>query len=129
MTRNSVYSGAQWYPTLLLCLALLGCGVPVSKGLYEPWVVQLNGPWKFHVGDNAKWAAPDFDDSNWETVDLTPPAGAHDSDVGLSGYVPGWAARGHPGYTGIRPVSFASRTAGVGRRRGARHARRPGRAR
>lgn len=74
--------------------------MPVRGGIYEPWVVQLNGPWKFHVGDSLKWAAPGFDDSAWETVDLTPPAGAHDGDVGISGYVPGWSARGHPGYTG-----------------------------
>jgi hypothetical protein len=63
-------------------------------------VVALNGPWKFHTGDDSRWAHPDFDDSNWEVMDLTPPPGAHDSDVGLSGYVPGWAARGHGGYWG-----------------------------
>ena len=44
-------------------------------------VVALNGPWRFHVGDDARWADPDFDDSAWETVDLTPPAGAHDPAV------------------------------------------------
>ncbi len=63
-------------------------------------VVSLNGPWKFHTGDDPRWAQPDFDDSSWETVDLTPPPGAHDSDVGLTGYVPGWGARGHSGYFG-----------------------------
>ncbi len=63
-------------------------------------VVVLNGPWKFHVGDDPRWAEPDFDDANWEGVDLTPPPGAHDEDVGLTGYVPGWTARGHPGYAG-----------------------------
>ena len=31
-------------------------------------------------------------------MDLTPIPGAHDNDVGLSGYVPGWNARGHRGY-------------------------------
>jgi hypothetical protein len=63
-------------------------------------VVALNGPWKFHTGDDALWAAPDFDDSSWESVDLTPPADAHDGDVGLTGYVPGWQRRGHRGYSG-----------------------------
>ena len=63
-------------------------------------VVALNGPWRFHTGDDVRWAEPDFDDSNWESVDLTPAAGAHDSDVGLTGYVPGWQARGHRGYIG-----------------------------
>ncbi|WP_394828003.1 hypothetical protein [Pendulispora albinea] len=63
-------------------------------------VVPLNGPWKFHTGDDPRWADPSFDDSDWESVDLTPAAGAHDGDVGLMGYVPGWLARGHPHYWG-----------------------------
>jgi hypothetical protein len=63
-------------------------------------VVALNGPWKFHTGDDALWAEPDFDDSSWESVDLTPPADAHDGDVGLTGYVPGWQRQGHRGYSG-----------------------------
>ena len=60
----------------------------------------LNGPWQFQVGDDPRWSAPDFDDSAWETVDLTPAPGAHDGDVGLPGYVSGWSRRGHAGYTG-----------------------------
>jgi hypothetical protein len=63
-------------------------------------VVPLNGPWKFHTGDDPRWADPSFDDSFWETIDLTPLPGAHDADVGLTGYVPGWTARGHSGYWG-----------------------------
>jgi Stage II sporulation protein E (SpoIIE) len=70
--------------------------------------VPLYGPWKFTVGDSpidAKtgkplWAEPGFDDSKWETVDLTPKDGAFDPVAGLSGYVPGWTAKGHPGYWG-----------------------------
>jgi hypothetical protein len=53
---------------------------------------ELAGPWKFHTGDDAAWARPDFDDSSWESVDLTP-----DGSTGLS---PGWSARGHAGYSG-----------------------------
>jgi serine phosphatase RsbU (regulator of sigma subunit) len=70
--------------------------------------VPLYGPWKFTVGDSPivpqtgqpLWAEPDFDDSKWETVDLTPKGGAHSPLSGLSGYVPGWTAKGHPGYWG-----------------------------
>ncbi len=70
--------------------------------------VPLYGPWKFTVGDSPidprtgkpLWAEPDFDDSKWETVDLTPKDGAFDPVAGLSGYVPGWTAKGHPGYFG-----------------------------
>jgi hypothetical protein len=60
----------------------------------------LNGPWRFHVGDDLRWASTDFDDNAWESVDLTPAPGAHDGDVGLPGYVAGWSKRGHAGYTG-----------------------------
>lgn len=60
----------------------------------------LNGPWAFKLGDNPEWASPQFDDRGWERVDLTPPPGAHDGDVGLPGYVPGWTARGHEGRWG-----------------------------
>lgn len=63
-------------------------------------VIPLNGPWRFHTGDNLNWGSPGFDDSGWETTDLTSAPGAHDGDVGLSGYVPGWAAKGHAGYSG-----------------------------
>jgi hypothetical protein len=33
-------------------------------------VINLNGPWRFHAGDDLRWADPAFDDSNWQTVTL-----------------------------------------------------------
>jgi hypothetical protein len=60
----------------------------------------LIGPWQFHLGDDPHWSSPDFNDSSWETVDLTPAPGAHDGDVGLPGYVSGWSRGGHAQYTG-----------------------------
>jgi hypothetical protein len=71
-------------------------------------IYPLNGPWKFTIGDSPidsvthqpLWAEPTFNDSHWETVDLTPPDGSFDPILGISGYVPGWTAKGHPGYTG-----------------------------
>jgi Stage II sporulation protein E (SpoIIE) len=70
--------------------------------------VPLYGPWKFTVGDSPVdpvthaplWAEPGFDDSKWETVDLTPRSGAVDPWNGLPGYLPGWTAKGHTGYWG-----------------------------
>ena len=53
--------------------------------------VELAGPWKFQVGDDPAWAQPDFDDSKWEDVDLTP---------GSRGIALGWTARGHAGHSG-----------------------------
>ena len=71
-------------------------------------IVALNGPWKFRVGDSPVdpathvplWAEPSFDDSTWEIVDLTAPSGSFDPIAGTSGYLPGWTAKGHPGYWG-----------------------------
>ncbi len=71
--------------------------VPLGLGAAE---LTLNGPWKFHTGDDSGWAGPAFADDQWEKIDLAAPPGAHDDDVGLGGYVPGWGARGHPGYAG-----------------------------
>jgi hypothetical protein len=54
--------------------------------------VDLTGPWKFQVGDDAAWAQPDFNDSGWEDMDLTP-----DSSTGQA---LGWTAHGHQKYSG-----------------------------
>jgi hypothetical protein len=71
-------------------------------------VVALNGPWKFHIGDSPldpvthapRWASPSFDDSTWETVDLTPKTVSFNPIGGNPGYVPGWTTHGHPGISG-----------------------------
>jgi hypothetical protein len=60
----------------------------------------LNGPWKFITEDNRQYAESNYDDSQWENMDLTAPHGVHDDDVGLSGYIPGWTTKGHPNYSG-----------------------------
>lgn len=59
----------------------------------------LDGRWRFHTGDDPRWADPSEDDSAWESIDLTAKPGSHD-DVGLPDHVDGWMAHGHPGYTG-----------------------------
>src|SRR5271165_2272195 len=102
----------------LVFLALCGLGVlssaqPVAAPNPAPItlgdsVVPLNGPWKFTVGDSPidpathkyLWAEPGFDDSNWETMDLTPVPGVVDPWDGDPRWVPGWTAKGHPGYMG-----------------------------
>jgi hypothetical protein len=87
-------------PALLACRPAAAATAPAVPIILGRSIVALNGPWKFHTGDNPRWADPSFDDSGWEAVDLTPAPGAHDADVGLTGYVPGWMARGHAGYFG-----------------------------
>jgi len=63
-------------------------------------VVELTGPWRFHPGDNMAWAQPDFDDSSWSKMDLTPPPGSYDPVSGIGGFVPGWTTKGFPKLTG-----------------------------
>jgi hypothetical protein len=62
--------------------------------------VELTGPWKFHKGDNMDWAKPDFNDSGWSSMDLTPISGSIDPFLGTPGFVPGWTVLGDAGYTG-----------------------------
>jgi len=75
--------------------------VPVTQITIGQSTVQLTGPWKFHIGDNMTWAQPGFDDSGWGTMDLTPPRSAGPELDAIGGEVlPGWTARGYPGYSG-----------------------------
>ena len=60
----------------------------------------LGGAWRFHIGDDLRWANAATDDSGWETMNLTAPASSVDDDVGLPNYLTGWRAHGHPGYQG-----------------------------
>ncbi|MGA7245494.1 MAG: SpoIIE family protein phosphatase [Terracidiphilus sp.] len=62
--------------------------------------VELNGPWKFHKGDDMQWAQPDFNDAGWAAMDLTPPSGSYDPFLGTSGFMPGWTQLGDAGYSG-----------------------------
>ena len=63
--------------------------------------VPLNGPWKFHIGDNPQWADPGFDDSGWQDYTINPEHPAQTAAQTLqSNELPGWQQHGHPGYTG-----------------------------
>ena len=61
-------------------------------------VVPLVGPWKFSTGDNPAWSQPGFDDSAWTEMDMTPPTSRAHPNRPLR--LPGWTARGFPGYSG-----------------------------
>jgi hypothetical protein len=98
--------------TVLLLLACLGVqlraqnSLPTTPTDPHPQVTlgdgtaELSGLWKFHTGDDMAWAQPDFDDSSWKALDLTPPAGSTNAALGSSGFIPGWTASGYPGYSG-----------------------------
>ena len=108
---------ARWFGGSLLLLAVCALGAlgndgahaqPAAPISFGKSVVPLNGPWKFQIGDSPTdpqtgeplWAEPGFDDSHWETVDLTPQPGTVDPFDRDQRYVQGWTTKGHPGYWG-----------------------------
>ena len=74
---------------------------PVTQITLGQSIVALNGPWKFHIGDNPKWAQPGFDDSGWQDYTIDP---THSSMTAVEAVqtpqLAGWQQHGHPGYTG-----------------------------
>lgn len=100
---------ARWFiaAALSLCATVLPAQTPLQpiagQVRFGEAAAPLNGPWKFHIGDSPidrrtgapVWAEPDFDDSTWGPMDLTPPPGTYNSSTGASGFVPGWTARGY----------------------------------
>ena len=120
------FAVARRCPFFLPLLALLACGIRATalpgESAQPPQaqtenaaqitlaqsLAPLYGPWKFQTGDSPLdpvthsplWAEPSFDDSEWETVDLTPRNGSRGPVMGEPEYVPGWTSRGHAGYWG-----------------------------
>jgi hypothetical protein len=85
---------------LAITIAALASGGRPDPPALRAAATLLDGPWRFHTGDDPRWADAATDDRGWETIDLTAPPGSHDGDVGLPDYVRGWSAHGHPGHTG-----------------------------
>ena len=89
------------FAILLLALSLLGLQLSVAYGQASaaPAVVtidglgkgtvDLSGPWRFHTGDDMRWADPGFNDTpgenGWESILADRP----------------WGAQGHYAYTGF----------------------------
>ncbi|MGB7198055.1 MAG: hypothetical protein WBG23_07085, partial [Acidobacteriaceae bacterium] len=74
---------------------------PVAQVTLGQAAVALNGPWKFHTGDNLAWADPNFDDATWQdyTIDAKQSALSVAQWLQLAA-LPGWQRHGHPGYSG-----------------------------
>jgi hypothetical protein len=86
--------------TLAAVIADLAIGGRPDPKALRAAATTLDGAWRFHPGDDPRWANADTDDGTWETIDMTAPPGSHDGDVGLPDYVGGWMAHGHPGLDG-----------------------------
>ncbi|MDN5780664.1 MAG: glycoside hydrolase family 2 [Luteimonas sp.] len=85
---------------LIIVIADLASGGRPDPPALRAAATLLDGSWRFHAGDDPRWANATADDSEWETVDMTALPGSHDGDVGLPDRVGGWMAHGHPGYHG-----------------------------
>jgi hypothetical protein len=85
---------------LAVVIAALAVGGRADPPRLRAAATNLDGAWRFHIGDDLRWANASTDDRGWETMDLSAPPGSHDADVGLPGYVGGWMVHGHPGYQG-----------------------------
>lgn len=95
----------QWIVLLTLLAWVFTAVVLAIGGRPDPARLRavaplIDGPWKFHVGDDSRWAGIPVDDASWETLDLSAPASSNDGDVGLPNYVSGWMAHDHYGYQG-----------------------------
>lgn len=101
-TQRKLFIGivAATLLALVIVIADLASGGRPDPQALRAAATLLDGSWRFHVGDDLRWASANADDSAWETVDMTAPPGSHDGDVGLPDYVGGWMAHGHPGYHG-----------------------------
>src|ERR1035437_5110892 len=89
----------RWLAILCACGFTLAAQIPPSAGSAPAasasnspapnihGVLNLDGPWRFQVGDGPRWADPGFDDSNWQAVTLDQPLAAQGIDS-YSGY--GW---------------------------------------
>lgn len=110
--ESNAMRGFRWFSLVTFLSILLPIAVPHARAQQTVTLgnatAALTGPWKFHTGDSPGandagtplWAQPGFDDSAWGTMDLTPPPGSYDPEIGSSGYVPGWTSRGYKGYSG-----------------------------
>jgi hypothetical protein len=62
-------------------------------------LAEIHGFWRFHTGDDPRWADPNFDDSHWELL-------RSDQD---------WAVQGHKDYGGLAWYRFILKVPGDGK--------------
>jgi len=73
----------------LLFFALLACLLPLEAQSFDgsessQGVAAIDSPWRFHPGDDPRWASPGFDDSSWP----------------LQNTISSWSSQGYRGYSG-----------------------------
>lgn len=71
------------YLTILLVLFVVLPQMTFSQDFSR--LVNLEGYWKFSIGDNASWSDPDYDDSHWESI-IVPKSWEEQGFHGYDGY-------------------------------------------
>jgi hypothetical protein len=74
----------------LFCLSVSLWGQTLTLSHFPDGSASLAGRWRFHAGDDLRWADPNFDDSDWKWVQVPGNLGAQGYPQ-LSGY--GWYRR------------------------------------
>ncbi|HTJ30680.1 MAG TPA: PP2C family protein-serine/threonine phosphatase [Acidobacteriaceae bacterium] len=62
---------AQDSPSSFSVISVNPNAVQVSIPAALHGAIRLEGPWSFQVGDDPRWADPNFDDSKWERITLS----------------------------------------------------------
>ena len=100
IARIGQYAASMRFPRILLLAVLVAAiadpsltwaaAAPAAPQFaqFDGGLTTLDGPWQFHLGDDAAWAATGFDDSGWEQLDAGKPWGAqgHESVDGYAWY-------------------------------------------
>ncbi|MFL6450061.1 MAG: SpoIIE family protein phosphatase [Bryobacteraceae bacterium] len=64
----------MWRALALLCLIVLGAAAQtIVNAESGPWAATLDGTWRWHSGDDRRWASPAFDDSGWPALRVPGP--------------------------------------------------------
>ena len=68
----------------MIFILLLGTFSSICAETKKTLIKELDGDWKFQIGDNQAWANPNFDDSDWDRIKVPSP----------------WEDKGYHGYDG-----------------------------
>jgi hypothetical protein len=85
MTESINYPGVNMKIKLFIYLFLISTFLHAFDNEPRRKIVDLNKTWKFEIGDNLNWADPEYDDSNWEDIEVPS----------------NWEDEGFPGYDGM----------------------------
>ena len=76
--------GRFFWRWILMIFVFIGMSVNLNAQNYKK-VGDLKKKWKFSIGDKQEWADPNFDDSNWEWIDV-PSAWENKGFYGYDGF-------------------------------------------